>query len=502
MDSIDLVCAWLDIPPPGDDNNNERHRRHPHRHHHHHASRPVTSPAEDSFHHRQPFPHQLVNPPPDAGSQTPVDSHCFSRLDIVIPAVTTVASDRGVPVLVAGHRTACPPRPLNPPPSPANVHTYATNLTSIPSILPRKRNRTTSINAVVSSTWTIPTPEQVRAKRRALECLVRAANFGLPPASLQTPAFAPHVLAVLRRFAPSEFERGCLPFTPEVASVLDVSFPHEVFSSRARVENLSVNDRPRARTLLDFAIRVHLACVRNYAKGLDEAAWYPSVRSLLSINPSSPSPSPSRSSSCIPDPPLPEPHVPSPEELFVTIDATMKTTRTAIPPGHPNVKLDYLLAFNPEHVDCVSTAATLRQRNLLGNAFNDVSLEESIVILGVEVKTPGGTQSELGAEYHQVGVWAAKTLELARAMLEEPAPLTAACDLAISLTVYGHAWSIHLTYWLTPTLQITHGPVMVGSTDTLYGTLKIIRFITEFKQWARSTVLGDWKARITSATMG
>lgn len=498
MDSIDLVCAWLDIPPPGDDNNNERHRRHPHRHHHHHASRPVTSPAEDPPHHRQLFPHQLANPPPDAGSQTPVDSHCFSRLDIVIPAVTTVASDRGVPVLVAGHRTACPPRPLNPPPSPANVHTYATNLTSIPSILPRKRNRTTSINAVVSSTWTIPTPEQVRAKRRALECLVRAANFGLPPASLQTPAFAPHVLAVLRRFAPSEFERGCLPFTPEVASVLDVSFPHEVFSSRARVENLSVNDRPRARTLLDFAIRVHLACVRNYAKGLDEAAWYPSVRSLLSINPSSSS----RSSSCIPDPPLPEPHVPSPEELFVTIDATMKTTRKAIPPGHPNVKLDYLLAFNPEHVDCVSTAATLRQRNLLGNAFNDVSLEESIVILGVEVRTPGGTQSELSAEYHQVGVWAAKTLELARAMLEEPAPLTAACDLAISLTVYGHAWSIHLTYWLTPTLQITHGPVMVGSTDTLYGTLKIIRFITEFKQWARSTVLGDWKARITSATMG
>lgn len=490
MDSIDLVCAWLDIPPPGDDNSNERHRHHPH-YHNRHASQSVTSPAEDSPH-CQPFPNTL----PDASSHTLVDSHCFSRLETILPAVTTMAS----------HGTTCisppfPPPPPRPRPSTANVHTYATNLTSVPSVLPRKRNRSPpsySINAVVSSaTWTIPTPEEVRAKRRALECLVRAASLGLPPASLQTPAFAPHVLAVLRRFAPSEFERGCLPFTPEIASVLDVSFPHEVFSSRARVENLSVDDRPRARALLDFAIRVHLACVRNYAKGLDEAAWYPSVRSLLSINPSS-----SRSSSSIPDPPLPEPHVPSPEELFLTIDATMKTTRKAILPDHPNVKLDYLLAFNSEHVDCVSTAVTLRQRNLFGNAFNDVSLEESIVILGVEVKTPGGTQSELGAEYHQVGVWAAKTLELARAMLEEPTPLTAACDLAISLTVYGHAWSIHLTYWLTPTLQITHGPVMVGSTDTLYGTLKIIRFVTEFKQWAKSTVLSDWRARIASAKMG
>lgn len=366
-----------------------------------------------------------------------------------------------------------------------------------PAVLQKKHRSNTSksldpTNSSIEST-TLP-GHDLRVKRRALESLVPSAHFGLPPASVRAPVgLPPHVITVLRRFAPSQFEEWFLPFTHEVAATLEKSFPHEAFSYRSHFVDVSNDDDyPRANALLNLAVRVHLACVRNSAKALDVAAWYPCVKTLLSVNP------PSSRTSQIPDLPLPEPYVPSADELFVTVDATTKTTRKTVLPQYPNVKLNYLLTFNPEHASCASSTAVLHAHSLFGNAFNDASLQETIVVLGVEVKTPGSTGGELSAEY-QICVWAAKTLQLARAMAAKHVPLTAACDLALGLTVCGHVWSLHVTYWLTPTAHITHGPVVVGSTDTLYGTLKIIRFVVEFKDWARDIAIGDWAARISTA---
>lgn len=359
------------------------------------------------------------------------------------------------------------------------------------SAVPQKKYRSSTSKSLDSAVTSTALPGyDLRVKRRALESLVPSAHFGLPPARV---GFPPHVAAVLRRLAPSQFEEGCLPATPEVVKTLKESFPHEVFPYRSYFVDASADDdNSRASALLGLAVRVHLACVRNSAKALDVSAWYPCVKTLLSVNP------PSSPTSQIPDVPPPEPHVPPADELFVTIDATTKTTRKSVLPQYPNVKLNYLLAFNPEHASCAPSTAIFHARSLSGNVFNDPSLQETIVILGAEVKTPGSTGGELGASY-QVCVWAAKTLELARVMAVKHAPLTTACDMALGLTVCGHVWSLHVTYWLTPKAHITHGPVVVGSTDTLYGTLKVIRFVVGVKDWARDVAVRDWAARIATA---
>lgn len=84
-------------------------------------------------------------------------------------------------------------------------------------------------------------------------------------------------------------------------------------------------------------------------------------------------------------------------------------------------------------------------------------------------------------------------------MSPHPPPPAETCDLAVSLTVYGHVWSVYVTYWNSEGSIVTQGPVLVGSTDTVYGTLKIVRFVVVLKEWARSKVLEDWKGRVQVA---
>lgn len=58
---------------------------------------------------------------------------------------------------------------------------------------------------------------------------------------------------------------------------------------------------------------------------------------------------------------------------------------------------------------------------------------------------------------------------------------------------------MHVTYWNSENSLVTQGPVLIGSTDTLYGTLKIVKFVVVLKEWARSKVLEDWRRRVQVA---
>lgn len=55
----------------------------------------------------------------------------------------------------------------------------------------------------------------------------------------------------------------------------------------------------------------------------------------------------------------------------------------------------------------------------------------------------------------------------------------------------GHVWSLHVTY-LTAHEIITHGPVTVGATDTLYGTMEIVSFVCRMSGWARKEMWESW----------
>lgn len=318
--------------------------------------------------------------------------------------------------------------------------------------------------------------------RHALELLVPSIRFG---ATVRPATFPPHVSSILRRFAPSAFQEGCVPLTLEIKRLLDTSFRHEIFPPYA-YRDVSTEDHSSARPFVDFAIRIHNTCTRNSTKSLDDTAWHPCVRSLLSIVPSD-------SPSGIPHLPPPEAHDPTPAELFLTIDSTTKTTRKSILHNYPNIVLDQLLVFNPEHVLLYPTAMAARPRILVINAFADSSIDDVLVALGVVVKCHEGP---LAAQF-QIGVWAAKTLTLASNLSSAPEDVpTAACDVAIAISVCGHMWSMYVTYWSAAGALLTHGPVLLGSTDSLYGTFKIIAWVVKFKEWAAETLLPDWVDRV------
>lgn len=139
------------------------------------------------------------------------------------------------------------------------------------------------------------------------------------------------------------------------------------------------------------------------------------------------------------------------------------------------------------------------------NAFNDPSIDDNVVILGVAVKPASrgrGGGGDIEAEY-QVGVWGMKTLSLTRdlkAFSSQPM-VDSSCDLALSVSVCGHVWNLHVTYWRSDAELVTHGPVAVGATDTLYGTMKIIKFVQRFKEWAQDEAWGDWRKLLEEAVV-
>lgn len=384
---------------------------------------------------------------------------------------------------------------------------------------PRSRSTKRGADAVSSSSpskvSTTVAPSELRAKRQFLERLVPSCTFG-PPALAEDPddddqdadddygnfdpdstplstpvALPPHVLEVIKTLSPSLFEVGCIPLVPGTPAFLDTFVPYEVFQPHSFLAVPSARDHPRALALLRFAAGVHRTCTHNCANALDEAAWYPCVQSLLSVTPGPASSLPYAPPSLLTPP--------SPSALFVTLDATTKLTTSAVLPHHPNVKLDVLVVFNHAHRSIAPSAALATAHAVRLNALADASCDRAIVALGVEVKPTGGGGGLLAAEY-QLGVFGIKTLEVARALCVAAGDEVArACDVALSVSVCGHVWALHVTYWVAPGRTATHGPVVVGATDTFAGTMKVVWFVAAVKRWARERALPAWKCRIEAA---
>ncbi|KAL0639422.1 hypothetical protein Q9L58_001450 [Maublancomyces gigas] len=321
-----------------------------------------------------------------------------------------------------------------------------------------------------------------REKRLRLTDFSPPGIFGIPDVAnydpddvSRMPAGIIRLLAVT--FPIGDLEAGCFPITSEIEQILQTSFPHEPIPRHARfpVDSTSI-DACGACELVEYAIDIHRACLQNSCNAEDEAAWYPIVRRLLSV-------SLPTASSAIARPPS-HALARTKHDLFVTIDATTKSTCLDLSPA-VTIKLDVLLAFNPQHPLLSHVLAT----GVRVNAFSDSSIRKAIVILGVEVKS--GASGGLDAEY-QVGVWGMKTLNLMRSLRMST---TGSGDYVIGLSVCAHVWSFHVTYWRGDGI-VTHGPVCLGSTDSLYGTMKIVAFVRRFKEWARDIVLPDWLALV------
>lgn len=111
------------------------------------------------------------------------------------------------------------------------------------------------------------------------------------------------------------------------------------------------------------------------------------------------------------------------------------------------------------------------------------------------MKAPSGG-GQIDAEY-QLAVWGMKTLHLTKQLAVNWDPRTA-CNVAVGISVCGHVWSMHITYWRGDGAMVTHGPVCVGVTDTLYGTMKILKWVCLFKVWAEEEAWADWKRLLDS----
>lgn len=350
---------------------------------------------------------------------------------------------------------------------------------SAPMLPPGNKRKAKSVSPSKASKASSDT----REKRLRLIDFEPPGRFGIPDVaenSFEDSSTMPEAIIKLLAvtFSIGYLEKECFPMTPEIEQILRTHFPHETIAPAARYSVPSTTKATtHARELFQFVMEIHRACVQNSGKGQDEAAWNAVVRGLLSVS------TPDRShptSPMIARPPASS-FWSSQHDLFLTIDATTKATTMDIPPA-VTVKLDALLAFNPSHPLCAKIADT----KVRVNAFNDTIIHDTIVVLGVEVKS--GIAGVMEAEY-QVGVWGMKTLNLIRSHHGAPAP--GKCEYAIGITVCAHVWSLHVTYWRGKGI-VTHGPVIIGGTDTLYGTMKIVAFVARFKEWARAVLLPDW----------
>lgn len=277
------------------------------------------------------------------------------------------------------------------------------------------------------------------------------------------PAAIVHLLAVTLPIG--DFEAGCFPIAPEIEKILQSSFPYEGIPSHTRFivdSSTSEDDVHHARQLVEFAIDIHHACLQTLCITADETSWCPMVCSLLSV-------SPSPTSSAIARPPS-HSFATNKHDLFFTIDATTMSTCLDLPPA-VTVTLDLLLVFYQQHPLC----AAIRGTGVRVNAFSDASIHNAIVILGVAVKSnvSGGMDAE-----HQLGVWGAETLHLMRSLRKSSSP--GSRENVIGLSVCAHVWSYYVMYWRGDGI-VTHGPVCIGATDTLYGTMKDVAFVRRFK---------------------
>lgn len=349
-------------------------------------------------------------------------------------------------LLIAGSANVAMPAPPPPPP---------------PAPPPRNKRKAKSLSPTRASIhrFTSDTGD----KRRRLKYLNPLGASRIPddPDDNSLMPVAVVILLALT-FSVGFFEIGCFPITPAIEIILARFFPHESIPLHARFVLPNTTGAHHARGLIEYAINIHRACLKISDKPDDDIAWAPLVRSLLSVLP----PPTDSSAPRISRPPYRSPPSRSSpintRDLFLAIDATTKSTAADLPATTNATDLDALLALNPGNPLCAPIRAP-------------------IVVLGVVVA------SAADAEYH-INAWGTKTLTQLRSDRGRTK-----CDYALGVSVCAHVWSYHISYWRGGSI-VTHAPVVIGATNTLYGTVKIVAFVRRFKEWAGEVLLADWVA--------
>lgn len=115
------------------------------------------------------------------------------------------------------------------------------------------------------------------------------------------------------------------------------------------------------------------------------------------------------------------------------------------------------------------------------NVFADANMAGQIALLAWNVG-----RSDSG---HALGVYGMESVRLARGV---GCAKGGAMDVAVALQVCGHVWSVFVTYCGGDGGVVSHGPVVVGATDTLLGTLRIVKWVCRWRSWAVEEVWPAW----------
>lgn len=288
-------------------------------------------------------------------------------------------------------------------------------------------------------------------------------------------AIPPFVQGLLCELSPAHAELRCVPQTPEIDTLLADTFPHEVIQPHNRYSIPDPDDHPAALAMVHSAILIHRKALYNSRHAEDASAWHPIVRQLLC----------SSYGGRLPHIVLsPDEEWAGDDDSLQVVDASTKTISALLPPAG-DVKIDLALVSNARQEHSVRRALGAGVRM---NVFCDPNLAGKLVLLGCCVKTACGPPVDT---QYQLGVLGMKTLHLTRALARRKGlDYSTDTDVAVGVDVCGHVWSLHLTYWTSYGELVTHGPVLIGSTDTLVGTLKIARWMCFFEHWSA----GVWQA--------
>lgn len=334
-------------------------------------------------------------------------------------------------------------------------------------------------NDASASEVDISSQPDTRHKRLVLTFTEHAGLLGTAdPTKTSDPAIPQYVQQLLRCFSAAHLELACVPRTTEIDTFLATFFAHEYIQTHNR-HNVQAPTQA-ALVLVQAAAIVHRTALYNSRQAEDASAWYPIVQRLLSAR---------YDGKFLPTLPSTETPLDEEDDFIQTVYATGKTVTALLQPA-VDVKLDVLVVFNGLR-DPIMCKALGNQ--IWINVFSDGTLAGKIVALACVVSA-----SQAEAEY-RLGVFGMKTLSLTRQLAREKARNSrvewrTATDVAVGISVCGHVWSLHVTYLSDDAVMVTHGPVFIGSTDTLVGTLKIAKWVCRFRMWAEADAWDAWRA--------
>lgn len=310
--------------------------------------------------------------------------------------------------------------------------------------------------------------------RRALQLPTSSGLDGAVDSTKDDPVMPPHLKRLLYQLSASQLDFECIPQTPEIDALLEKSFSHEYFAPHHR---LAVSDEGAhdALAFVELAILTHRIALENSHVGKDKSAWYPVVRHLLSAEDGISTLFLQATDS-----------LPDERDVLQTIKVTEIVTMPPAPPPLTDVKLDYVMVHHNKFFIWHTFEYDIRT-----SVFANADLRGKIVVLGVTVES-AFHDGQANAEY-QLDAWGMKTLNLTKELAGKRWNPTEVCHMTVGLSVCGHAWSMYVSYWRDDGSIGTYGPVSLGVTDTLVGTMKIIGWVSIFKGWAKSELWGAWR---------